>query len=240
MTVHGRTVRDGHNYGVLSVTGVLQHSSNVGVTKMVLSSPPELLIGLLERTGFGQRTETAYPGESEGTMVKVKDANPFVHATLSFGYGMSVTSLQLVKAYLVFANEGNLIPITLIHNDRPSPPVPVIKAKTAHQVLDMMEAVLSGEGGTGKTARVAGYRVAGKTGTARIAGKHGYQEKRYIASFVGIAPVSNPRIAVAVIIHEPSRKGYYAAAVAAPLFSKVMGDALRLFDIPPDAPIAGG
>jgi cell division protein FtsI (penicillin-binding protein 3) len=240
MSVHGRSVRDIHNYGVLNVTGVLQHSSNIGVTKMALASPPELLIGLLQRSGFGQRTETAYPGESEGTMVRVKDANPFVHATLSFGYGMSVTPLQLIKAYLVFANQGNLIPITLIHNDRPAPPIPVMKAKTAEQVLTMMEAVLSGEGGTGKTARVAGYRVAGKTGTSRIAGKNGYQEKRYIASFVGIAPVSNPRIAVAVVIHEPSKKGYYAAAVAAPLFSKVMGDALRLLDVPPDAPIAGG
>lgn len=240
MSVHGRAVRDIHNYGVLDVSGVLLHSSNIGVTKMVLASPPELLIGLLQRAGFGQRTETAYPGESEGTMIRVKDANAFVHATLSFGYGMSATPLQLIKAYLVFANQGNLIPITLLHNDRPAPPIPVMKAKTAEQVLTMMEAVLNGEGGTGRTARVAGYRVAGKTGTSRIAGKNGYQEKRYIASFVGIAPVSNPRLAVAVIIHEPSRKGYYAAAVAAPLFSKVMGDALRLLDIPPDAPTAGG
>lgn len=234
MSVHGRTVRDIHNYGVLDVTGVLRHSSNVGVTKMVLASPPEQLIGLLQRSGFGQRTESAYPGESDGSIVKAKDANPFVLATLSFGYGLSVTALQLAKATLVFANEGKSMPVTLLHNDKPTPGIQVVKPKTAHQMLAMMEAVL-GEGGTGKDARVAGYRVAGKTGTARVAGKGGYKEKKYTSSFIGIAPVSNPKFIVVVIIHEPSRKGYYAAAVAAPLFSKVMSGALRLFNVPTDA-----
>ncbi|MCW8384901.1 penicillin-binding transpeptidase domain-containing protein [Fluoribacter dumoffii] len=233
MTVHGRTVRDIHNYGILDVTGVLQHSSNVGVTKMVLASPPEQLIGLLQRCGFGQRTESTYPGESEGGIVNVKDANPFVLATLSFGYGLSVTALQLAKANMVFANKGKLIPVTLLHNDPPPPGVQVIKPETAQQVLSMMEAVL-GKEGTGKSARVPGYRVAGKTGTARVAGKDGYKDRRYTASFIGIAPVSKPKFVVVVIIHEPSRKSYYAAAVAAPLFAKVMSGALRLFNIPTD------
>lgn len=236
MSVHGRTVRDIHNYGVLDVTGVLQHSSNVGVTKMVLASPPEQLIGLLQRSGFGQRTESAYPGESEGGIVKAKNANPFVLATLGFGYGMSATALQLAKASLIFANNGKLIPVTLIHNDTPAPGTQVIQAKTAEQVLMMMEAVL-GKDGTGKSARVPGYRVAGKTGTARIAGKNGYKDKKYTASFMGIAPVSKPKFIVVVIIHEPTRKGYYAAAVAAPLFSKVMAGALRLFNVPADDPV---
>lgn len=233
MTVHGHTVRDIHNYGVLDVTGILQHSSNVGVTKMVLASPPEQLIGVLQRSGFGQKTESAYPGESEGNIVKLKDANPFVLATLGFGYGLSVTALQLAKANMIFANEGKLIPITLLHNDPPAKSVQVIKATTAKQVLAMMEAVL-GKDGTGKAARVPGYRVAGKTGTARVAGKDGYKDRRYTSSFIGIAPVSKPKFVVVVIIHEPSRKGYYAAAVAAPLFSKVMSSALRLFNIPTD------
>ena len=233
MIVHGRTVRDIHNYGVLDVTGVLRHSSNVGVTKMVLASPPEQLIGLLQRSGFGQRTESAYPGESEGSIVRAKDANPFVLATLGFGYGMSVTALQLAKASLIFANKGQLIPVTLIHNDTPNPGTLVIQPKTAEQVLKMMEAVI-GNDGTGKDARVSGYRVAGKTGTARVAGRKGYQDKKYTASFMGIAPVSKPKFVVVVIVHEPSRKGYYAAAVAAPLFSKVMAGALRLFNIPTD------
>ncbi|MFJ1267050.1 peptidoglycan D,D-transpeptidase FtsI family protein [Legionella lytica] len=237
MSVHGHVVRDVHNYGVLDVTGVMQHSSNVGVTKMVLSSPPEQLIGLLQRCGFGQRTESTYPGESDGSIVKVKDANPFVLATLAFGYGLSSTALQLAKAHMIFANEGRLIPVTLIHNDPPSEGVQVIKAETARQVLAMMEAVL-GKDGTGKSARVPGYRVAGKTGTARVAGKDGYKDRRYTASFIGIAPVSKPKFVVVVIIHEPSKKGYYAAAVAAPLFSKVMMGALRLFNIPTDEAIS--
>ncbi|HRD69571.1 MAG: penicillin-binding transpeptidase domain-containing protein [Legionella sp.] len=236
MSVHGHTVRDVHNYGVLDVTGILQHSSNVGVTKMVLASPPEQLIGLLQRSGFGQRTESAYPGESEGAIVKAKDANPFVLATLGFGYGLSVTALQLAKASLIFANQGKLMPVTLLHNDTPTPGIQVMKPKTAEQVLEMMEAVL-GKDGTGKSARVPGYRVAGKTGTARVAGKDGYKDRRYTSSFMGIAPVSKPKFVVVVIIHEPSQKGYYAAAVAAPLFSKVMAGSLRLFNIPTDEPV---
>ncbi|MCP0914318.1 MULTISPECIES: peptidoglycan D,D-transpeptidase FtsI family protein [Legionella] len=233
MMVHGRVIRDIHNYGVLDVTGVLQRSSNVGVTKMVLTSPPEQLIGLLMRSGIGQRTESGYPGESEGTLVRVADANPFVLATLGFGYGMSLSALQLAKSYLIFANQGRTMPVTLLHYDRPVDTTQVISVQTANQVLKMMEAVL-GVGGTGKQAAVPGYRVAGKTGTARIAGKQGYEAHRHIASFVGIAPVSNPRLIVAVVIHEPTLINYYGGVVAAPLFSKVMGTALRILDIQPD------
>lgn len=234
MMVHGYPIRDLHNYGVLDVTGVLQHSSNVGISKMILLSPAEQLIGLLQRAGFGQRTESDYPGESDGTIVKAKDANPFVLATISFGYGLSVTPLQLAKAYLIFANHGRLIPVSLLHNDITQiQGEQVLDEKTADQVLAMMEAVLANEG-TGKLARVPGYRVAGKTGTARIAVKNGYDPHRHIASFVGIAPVSRPRLVVVVVIHEPTKNGYYASAVAAPLFAQVMSGALRILEVPPD------
>ncbi|WED43816.1 peptidoglycan D,D-transpeptidase FtsI family protein [Legionella cardiaca] len=233
MIVHGHTIRDVHNYGVLDVTGVLQHSSNVGVTKMILQSPPEQLIGLLQRSGFGQRTESGYPGESDGGIVNVKDANPFVLATLGFGYGLSVTALQLAKGYLIFANKGRALPVTLIHNQANSLGEQVLDETTSDQVLAMMEAVLGNEG-TGKLARVPGYRVAGKTGTARIAGKNGYEANRHIASFVGIAPVSKPRLVVVVVIHEPTKNSYYGAAVAAPLFAQVMSGALRILEVPPD------
>ncbi len=233
MVVHGHRVSDLHNYGILNVTGVLQHSSNVGVAKMVLASPPEHLIGLLQRCGFGQRTESGYPGESDGSIVNVKDANPFVLSTLSFGYGMSVTPLQLAKGYLIFANKGRSIPVTLLHNETKPVGEQVLDEKTAAQVLAMLEAVLGNEG-TGRSARVPGYRVAGKTGTAQIAGKNGYDKHRHIASFVGIAPVSDPRLVISVVIHEPTKNGYYAAAVAAPLFAQVMSGALRILDIPPD------
>jgi len=233
MSVNGKVVRDVHNYGVLDVTGILQHSSNVGVTKMVLASPPEQLIGILQRSGFGEKTESTYPGESDGSIVTPKEASPFVLATLGFGYGLSATAVQLAKASLIFANNGALIPVTLIHNDTSAAALQIIQKKTANQVLTMMEAVMSKDG-TGKSARVEGYRVAGKTGTARVAGRHGYKEKKYTSSFMGIAPVSKPRFSVVVVIHEPSRNGYYAAAVAAPLFSKVMSGALRLFNVPTD------
>ncbi|MFY7698502.1 MAG: peptidoglycan D,D-transpeptidase FtsI family protein [Legionella sp.] len=232
MIVHGHTIRDIHNYGVLDVSGVLEHSSNVGVTKMTLASPPDQLIGLLTRCGIGQRTESSYPGESDGFLVKPADANPFVLATLSFGYGMSVTALQLAKIYTIFSNQGRLMPINLLHYDKPVVGKQVISAKTSNQILAMLEAVV--DVGTGQSAKVPGYRIAGKTGTSRIAGKQGYESNRHIASFVGIAPVSKPRLIVAVVVHEPSRLGYYGAAVAAPLFSKVMSVALRILDIQPD------
>ena len=233
MVVHGRVIRDIHNYGVLDVTGILQHSSNVGVTKITLLSPPEQLIGLSQRFGFGQGTASSYPGESEGTMIKAKQANPFVLATLGFGYGVSVTAAQLAKAYMVFANHGYKKSITFVHSYRMKAQEKVLDPTISDQVLLMMEAVLGNEG-TGKQARVVGYRVAGKTGTSRIAGRRGYEANRHIASFVGIAPVSDPRLVVVVVVYEPTKNGYYGAAVAAPLFAKVMSGALRILEVPPD------
>lgn len=234
MMVQGHLIRDVHCYGVLDVTGILRHSSNVGVSKIVLMSPPEQLIHLLTRCGIGQRTESGYPGESEGTIVSAREANPFVLATLSFGYGVSTTAMQIAKSYMVFANHGRLPPISLLHQDRATVPAgeQVMSAKTADQLLVMLEEVVSD--GTGRSAKVPGYRIAGKTGTARVAGVRGYQERRFMSSFVGIAPASNPRLIVAVFITEPTNGGYYGAQVAAPLFAKVMGSALRILDVPPD------
>jgi cell division protein FtsI (penicillin-binding protein 3) len=239
MYVQGHIIRDVHSYGVLDVTGVLRYSSNVGVSKMVLTSPPEQLINLLVRCGISERTETGYPGENEGAIVKVKQANPFVLATLSFGYGLSATPLQVAKAYSVFANHGKVIPVSLLHNPETQTPdgIQAMKPETADTLLNMLEAVVVN--GTGKSAMVPGYRVAGKTGTALIAGKQGYSEKRYISSFVGMAPVSDPRVIVAVFIHEPNtHKGYYGAAVAAPLFSQVLDASLRMLNVAPDAETA--
>ncbi len=230
LVVHGRTIKDVHNYGVIDVTGVLSHSSNVGVSKLVLDNPAEQLINVYERSGFGQRTSSGYPGESDGVIAKV--VNPFVLATLSFGYGMSVTAIQIARSYLIFANHGRLIPISLIKKDLVPDGEQVIKAKTADQLLSMLEETV--EHGTGIYAKVPGYRVAGKTGTARIAGKKGYKNHKYISSFVGIAPVSKPRLIVAVFINDPTKNSYYGSLVAGPLFAKVMGAALRILDVPND------
>lgn len=230
LMINGRAIRDVGNYGVLDVTGVLSHSSNVGVTKLTLESPPEQLISVYENSGLGRRTRSGYPGESDGVISQVK--NSFVLATLSFGYGLSTTAVQIARAYLVFANHGHLIPVSLLKRDEVDEDKKVIKAKTADQVLAMLEDTI--EHGTGKYAKVPGYRVAGKTGTARIAGKQGYKKRKYISSFVGLAPVSDPRIIVAVFINEPTQKSYYGSIVAGPLFAKVMGSTLRTLDIPRD------
>ncbi|MCH9689044.1 MAG: penicillin-binding protein 2 [Gammaproteobacteria bacterium] len=233
MMLEGHAIRDVGNYGVLDVRGVLQHSSNVGMTKMVLASPPEHLIDFLKRCGAATVTASGYPGESEGTIVNSRETTQFMLATLSFGYGVSMTTLQLAKMYTVFANAGRLMPVSLLHSDEKKLGEQVLSPKISEQVLDMMESVVK-RGGTGTKAAVPGYRVAGKTGTARIAGQHGYEEKRYLATFAGIAPVSHPRLVVAVVINEPTKKSFYGGRVAAPLFSKVMEASLRLLNIESD------
>lgn len=233
MMIGGHAIRDVHNYGVLDVTGVLQHSSNIGVTKMVLSSPAEQLIQMYIKSGYSFRTASGYPGESTGEITSASQATPFVLATMAFGYGLSVTPIQLAQSYMPFANNGKLLSLSLLHRAEKPEESAVMSAKTAQQVLTMMETVVK-PNGTGKLARIPGYRVAGKTGTARIAGNNGYESSRHIASFVGIAPASDPRLIVAVVINEPKRVSYYGGAAAAPLFAKIMGAALRILDISPD------
>lgn len=235
MYLKGRLIRDIRNYGVLDISGILQRSSNVGVTRLLLQNPPDLLVQELAAAGFGQRTDLALPGESAGFLPHVSDLKPFTYATLGFGYGLTVNALQLAHSYMIFANGGRLDSIDLIIRDDKSDKaesLSVITPETAEKVLAMLESVLDN---THRNARVDGYRVAGKTGTSRIAGRSGYSEDRHIASFAGIAPVSNPALIVVVVIHEPSEHGYYAGEVAAPLFAKIMGRSLHLLEVQPDA-----
>ena len=233
MMVNGHAIKDLRNYGVLTVKEVLQHSSNVGVSKMVLSTAPEQLVNFFKKSGFGERTETGYPGEAEGHLPQALEVDPFVQATMGFGYGLSVTAIQMAKAYLLIANKGKMIPLSLLYKNKPPEGEQVISQRTAQQLLLMMEAVV-GTGGTGKKARVPGYRVAGKTGTARIAGKSGYEPNRHIATFAGVAPVSNPQLIVMVVVYEPTKESYYGGTVAAPLFSRVMSGALRVMNVATD------
>jgi cell division protein FtsI (penicillin-binding protein 3) len=230
----GHKIRDEEfNYGKITVTQVLQKSSNVGVTKMTLSLPPEHFIDLLHRIGFGQLTSSGFPGESPGVLVYHDKWRPFDLATLAFGYSIAVTSLQLANAYSILANHGLNCPITFMKQDKTPNCAPVINTRIADEMVTMLEAVEQ-EGGTGTRAKIAGYKIAGKTGTAYIAGRGGYDDKNSItSSFVGIAPASDPQLVIAVIIQKPQHE-HHGAIVAAPAFAKIMGGALNMLNIPPD------
>lgn len=233
MRIGHNIVKDHNNNGVIDLAQVLQLSSNVGAAKMVLNMPADQLWSLLHRVGFGDSTGVEFRGEQVGSLIHHQPWGAFVLATLSFGYGMSVTTLQLSRAYMVLANNGIKMPISLLRLDHAPTGEQVVSAQLAKQMLTLLEAVLK-KGGTGQKANVPGYHVAGKTGTSLIAGNGGYQKHRYHSSFVGIAPVSHPRFVVAVVVQDPQGKNYYGGDVAGPIFSKVMEETLRLYSVPPD------
>ena len=232
-------VHDEHNNGLLTVTQILQLSSNVGATKMILSLSPDQLWALLHQVGFGEITGVGFPGERSGELIRRVHWDPFALATLSFGYGMSATALQLTQAYMIFANHGIKIPLSLLRVEKPPVGERVMNAKIADQMLELLEAVVSKKTGkeersTGQPAQIEGFRVAGKTGTAKIVGVHGYEKHRYVSSFVGIAPVSHPRFIVTVIIRDPHGKNYFGGLVSAPVFKKIMEAVLHSSNISPD------
>jgi len=237
----GRLVVDGHliqdndhiNNGLLTVTGVLQKSSDIGVAKMTLSLPSNSLLDLLSSVGFGQSTQSGFPGEGIGVLPNHLKWRPFVLATLSFGYSISVSLLQLAQAYAVIASYGLSRPITFVKSDDSVPGKQALSQKVCGQILMMLETVLD-IGGTGKRAQIPGYRVAGKTGTAHIAKPGGYYKDRYFATFVGIAPVTDPQLVIAVVVKDPRGGHYHGGSVAAPVFADVMNGTLRILGIPPD------
>jgi cell division protein FtsI (penicillin-binding protein 3) len=234
MTIGGRTIHDSHPETELTVAQVIQKSSNVGAAKMALSLEPEVFWHSLSEAGFGEPTSSGFPGEASGKLRDYKTWRPIEQATMSYGNGISVSLLQLARAYTVFANDGELKPISLLKENAPPVGKRIFSAITAREVRDMLELVVQ-PGGTAPLAQINGYRVAGKTGTAhKLEG--GRYVNRYVASFVGLAPASNPRLIVAVMIDEPNGV-YYGGQVAAPVFSNVMGSALRLLNVPNDAPL---
>lgn len=226
------TVRDMRNYGKLDLTEILVKSSNVGASKLALSLPAEKLWDVYSRVGFGSLTQSGFPGEVSGLMTDHWKWSDIDHATLSFGYGMSVTSLQLAQAYTVLANGGRTSPASFLALDGP-PAQSVMNEAVAKRVLKMMEAVVS-EKGTGAKADVAGYRVAGKTGTVHKSAVGGYSEERYLSLFAGMAPASDPRLVAVVMINEPRTEAYHGGQAAAPAFAKVMAGALRQLGVVPD------
>jgi cell division protein FtsI (penicillin-binding protein 3) len=235
MTVGGWTISDAHPHGMLSVAQVIQKSSNVGSAKIMLSMTPERMGTLFRELGFGTQPQTGFPGEAKGLLRPWAKWRPIEQATMAYGHGMSVSLLQLARAYTVFTNEGQLLPLSLTRRETLPIGKRVIRRDTAEQVTRMMEmAVLPG--GTAPRAQVPGYRVAGKTGTAHKPEAGGYAEHKYVSSFVGFGPVSDPRFIVAVMIDEPSGAKYYGGDVGAPVFASVMGAALRMMAVTPDAP----
>ncbi|MCI0653329.1 MAG: penicillin-binding protein 2 [Methylococcaceae bacterium] len=227
-------VRDIHNYGVLNVARILQKSSNVGVSKLALEVSPASFLECYHRLGFGQYPGTGFPGEASGRLHGHANLRPFEQATLSFGYGLSGSALHLARAYTVFANDGEMPMVRLVKDDNPiAPPLRVMSRKTARNVREMLELVVSREG-TALRANVPGFRISGKTGTVKKVGAGGYSAHRYLAVFAGMAPASNPRIVMVVVVDEPANGSYYGGAVAAPVFSSVMGGVLRLLGIQPD------
>lgn len=240
LKVGRNTVRDVRNHGNLDVTGVITKSSNVGVVRIAQMMSYGDLWGLYDQLGFGHSTNVGVPGESRGVLRHHSTWRVFEHATQAFGYGLSVTALQLAQAYGVLAADGVKRPVSLLKRDRSGPEVAVegarvLSADVARKVRAMMETVVSEEG-TASRAAITGYRVAGKTGTAKKAVGGRYGGGRYQAVFAGFAPAGAPRLVMVVMIDEPKGRAYYGGLVAAPVFQKVMEGALRLFNVPPDDP----
>ncbi len=256
--INGKTIKDTHAYGTIDVSTVIQKSSNVGTSKIALSLPKSLLWDTYYSFGFGSDTGSGFPGESSGRLVRPRRVSKIEQATLSFGYGLSVTNLQLTNAYGILARQGEIKPVTFLSQNFLSQKKSDItddsnaegfvqdasyekarrvslSARSLKQVNKMMQTVVQSNG-TAPQAAVAGYKVAGKTGTVKKASKQGgYTKKTYSAVFAGYAPASDPKMAIVVMIDEPNNGDYYGGLVAAPLFSTVMSGALRLLNIDPDA-----
>lgn len=230
-----KTIRDVSNKGELTVAQIIQQSSNVGTSKIALSLESQTMWEMFNRSGFGTLTNSGFPGEASGILRPYNKWRPIEQATMSYGHGISTSLMQLARAYTIFASGGELKPISLLKQNMPVMGQRVISRDTAQAMSRMLE-MATKPGGTAPLAQISGYRVAGKTGTAHKLIDGQYANKRYISTFVGYAPVSNPRLIIAVMIDEPSAGKYFGGAVAAPVFSKVMSGALRILNIPPDAP----
>jgi len=232
MRVGTKSIRDLHNYGVIDLTTLIAKSSNVGAAKLALSMEENAVSGMFRRVGLGQATGTGFPGESVGMLPVRQRWRPIEIATLSYGYGLSVTAVQLAQAYAVLGAGGIKRPVSLLKVEGEVPGERVLDEKYAREVMAMMEQVTSDQG-TAKKANVPGYRVAGKTGTVHKVSANGYEAHQYLGLFAGVAPADNPRIAMVVVIDDPKGDAYYGGLVAAPVFSRIMSGLLRVKNIPP-------
>ncbi|MBY0483316.1 penicillin-binding transpeptidase domain-containing protein [Nitrosomonas sp.] len=235
LQVGRKTIRDVNNKGELTVAEVIQQSSNVGTAKIALSLESQTMWEMFNRSGFGMLTNSGFPGEASGILRPYNKWRTIEQATMSYGHGISTSLMQLARAYTIFTSGGELKPISLLKQTMPVMGQRVISRHTALAMSNMLE-MATKPGGTAPLAQISGYRVAGKTGTAHKLIDGQYANKRYISTFVGYAPASNPRLIIAVMIDEPSAGKYFGGAVAAPVFNKIMSGALRIMNIPPDAP----
>ncbi len=233
ITITGATISDSHPHGALTVAEVIQKSSNVGTVKMAMQMQPREMWELFSQVGFGQKPQLQFPGAVTGRLRPYKSWRPIEQATMSYGYGLSTSLFQLARAYTVFAHDGAVIPATITKSPEPTAGMRVISAKTAQSVRDMLR-LAAGPGGTAPKAQAIGYSVGGKSGTAYKQEGKGYAEKKYRSWFVGMSPISHPRIIVAVMVDEPSDGKYYGGIVAAPVFSEVVQQTLRTLGVSPD------
>ncbi|MDM7481222.1 MAG: penicillin-binding transpeptidase domain-containing protein [Halomonas sp.] len=233
MRIDQFTIRDIRNYGQLDLAGILEKSSNIGMSRLALQLSDTAIWEKYNQLGFGQGPGTGFPGESTGSLPAPVRWSRSERAALSYGYGLSTSALQIASAYTALANGGERLPPSLLRLSEPPPGIPAISPSVADDLLDVLETSVGAYSG-GRRARVEGYRVGGKTGTVRKSGQQGYATDAYRSVFAGIAPISDPRIVTVVMIDNPQAGQFYGGAVAAPVFSSVTGNALRLLDVPPD------
>ena len=232
--INGYTIRDVGRDSQLDLAGIIRRSSNVGMSKVAIPTGGAVISQLLTDLGFGNNTAIYFPGESIGTVPVRRVWSDIATASLSYGYSLSVNLAQLVQAYTVFANDGDLIPLSLIKGEK-QPPRNVISPEVANNILDMMVHAVDGPGAGGKRAAIEGYVIAGKSGTSRKASSGGYKSNEYRAMFVGIAPANAPEFIMAVVVDEPTANGYFGGAIAAPIFKEIIEDVLRVRNIPGNA-----
>jgi cell division protein FtsI (penicillin-binding protein 3) len=236
ITIAGATITDAHPHGVLTVNEIIQKSSNVGTVKMAMRAEPKEMWEFYSAAGFGQKPQLPFPGVVSGKLRAYKTWRPIEQATMSYGYGLSASLFQLARSYSVFARDGELIPVTLTKTDDAVGGVRIMSEKNAQAVRKMLQ-MATAQGGTAPQAQTLGYSVGGKTGTARKQEGKGYADKKYRAWFVGLAPIDNPRIVVAVMVDEPSNGKFYGGEVAAPVFSETVAQTLRMLGVQPDMAI---
>jgi cell division protein FtsI (penicillin-binding protein 3) len=233
MLVSGIAIRDAHPHGMLTVQETIQKSSNIGTVRMAMQMQPREMWEMFSNVGYGQKPQINFPGAVTGRLRPYKSWRPIEQATMAYGYGLSASLLQMARAYTAFSNDGEVIPVSMLRQDQHAPGLRVMSPETAREVRKMLQ-MAAAPGGTGPLAQTIGYSVGGKSGTAHKQEGKGYASNKYRSWFVGMAPIHKPRIIVAVMVDEPGNGVYYGGSVAAPVFSQVVQQTLRMLGVPPD------